>query len=46
MEGLTAGIGEVLIAPGTAKDLIEQLLSGVSIGTKLVLPVVGVAEHV
>ena len=46
MEGLSAGIGEVIIAPGTAKNLIEQLFSGISIGTKLVLPAVGVAEHV
>lgn len=46
MEGLAAGIGEVIIAPGTAKNLIGQLLSGISIGTKLVMPVVGMAEHV
>ena len=46
MEGLSSGIGEVIIAPGTSKNLIEQLLSGVSIGTKLVLPAVGVPEHV
>ena len=46
MEGLSAGINEVIIAPGTSKNLIKQLLSGVSIGTKLVPPAVGVAEHV
>jgi acetylglutamate kinase len=46
MEGLAAGIGEVIIAPGTSNSLIKQLLSGVSIGTKLVRSAVGVAEHV
>jgi acetylglutamate kinase len=46
MEGLSAGIAEVIIAPGACKDLIEQLVSGVAIGTKLARPAVGVAEHV
>jgi len=45
MEGLTAGIGEVVIAPGGAKDFISKLVSGKHIGTRLVSPEVGVTDH-
>jgi acetylglutamate kinase len=45
MEGLSAGIGEIIIAPGTSKNLMEQLLSGICVGTKL-MPAVGVTERV
>jgi acetylglutamate kinase len=45
MEGLIAGISEVVIAPGAAKNVISLLVSGVSIGTRLVGAEVGVADH-
>jgi acetylglutamate kinase len=45
MEGLDVGIGEIVIAPGTANQLISKLISGEEIGTKLVAPAVGVADH-
>lgn len=45
MEGLTAGIGEVVIAPGDANDLISKLVSGKQIGTRLVALEAGVADH-
>jgi acetylglutamate kinase len=45
MDGLDAGIGEIVIAPGTANRLISKLVSGEEIGTKLVAPAVGVADH-
>jgi acetylglutamate kinase len=45
MEGLNAGIGEIVIAPGVANQLISKLISGEEIGTRLVAPAVGVADH-
>jgi acetylglutamate kinase len=45
MEGLTAGIGEVVIAPGNANPLISRLVSGGEIGTRLAATAVGVADH-
>ncbi len=44
MEGLAAGIGEVVIAPGGINNLISKLVSGKQIGTRLV-SAVGVRDH-
>jgi len=45
MEGLAAGIREVVIAPGAANDLISKLVSGGEIGTRLVAPALEVSDH-
>ncbi|MEY2537721.1 MAG: acetylglutamate kinase [Verrucomicrobiota bacterium] len=45
IEGLAAGIGEVVIAPGAANQVISQLLSRTPIGTRLVGAEVGVGNH-
>jgi acetylglutamate kinase len=45
MEGLTAGVGEIVIAPGAANRVISQLISGAPIGTRLVGAEAGVADH-
>jgi len=45
MEGLDAGIGEIVIAPGAANRLISRLVSGEELGTRLVAPAVGVSDH-
>jgi acetylglutamate kinase len=45
LEALTAGIDEVVIAPGALKEVISLLVSGAAVGTKLVAMEVGVADH-
>jgi acetylglutamate kinase len=36
-EALEQGVGEVIIAPGAARDVVQRLLDGESIGTKFVI---------
>ena len=36
-EALEQGVGDVIIAPGAAPDVVQRLLAGESIGTKLVI---------
>jgi acetylglutamate kinase len=43
-EALRSGIGEVVIAPGAAPGIIEKLLAGEPIGTRLV-SALGVSRH-
>jgi acetylglutamate kinase len=45
IDGIAAGIGEVVIAPGAANDVISLLVSGAPIGTRLIGAEVGVADH-
>jgi acetylglutamate kinase len=45
MDGLAADIGEVIIAPGAANQLITQFVSGGNVGTKVIAAAVGVSDH-